>query len=51
MTGLRKKEKAAAFLKKSGAKNFCYAGPVAVKPARPKITKFFCYPLRFAMAL
>src|ERR1700722_18431065 len=29
--------------KKSGVKTFCYAGPVAVKPARPKLTKFFCF--------
>ncbi len=28
---------------KSGAKTFCYSGPVPVKPARPKVTKFFCY--------
>jgi hypothetical protein len=29
-------KEAAAFLKKSGAKNFCYYGPVALKPARRK---------------
>ncbi len=26
-----------------GTKTFVYAGPEAAKPARPKLTKFFCY--------
>jgi hypothetical protein len=41
MIGLSGKKKVAAFLKKSGAKNFASLGPVATKPARPRITKFF----------
>jgi hypothetical protein len=30
------------FLKKA-AQNFCYAGPVAVKTARPGLIKVFCF--------
>jgi hypothetical protein len=36
----KQQEKAAAFQKKR-RKNFCLTGPVAVKPTRPKSTKFF----------
>jgi hypothetical protein len=43
MIGLSGNKKVAAFLKKSGAKNFCSLGPVATKPARPSLTKFFCF--------
>jgi hypothetical protein len=42
-TGLSGNKKVAAFLKKSGAKNFCLAGPVTAKPARPSSKKFFCF--------
>jgi hypothetical protein len=41
MIGLSGNKKVAAFLKKSGAKNFCLAGPVTAKPARPGFKKFF----------
>jgi hypothetical protein len=34
-------KKEAAFLKKSGAKNFCYAGPEALKWRGPKVIKVF----------
>jgi hypothetical protein len=39
--GLNGNKKVAAFLKKSGAKNFCLAGPVTAKPARPSLKSFF----------
>jgi hypothetical protein len=41
MIGLSGNREAAAFLKKSGAENFCLAGPAAAKPARPKLTEVF----------
>jgi len=37
---MRKKGKWPLF-EKSGAKTFGYAGPAAVKPARPKVNKVF----------
>jgi len=35
----------AAFLKKSGAKNFCYSGPWAVSATTPmaQVKKVFCF--------
>jgi hypothetical protein len=41
MIGLSGNKKVAAFLKKSGAKSFCLAGPVAVSAARPSSKSFF----------
>jgi hypothetical protein len=38
--GLAGSKKAVAFLKKSDAKNFCFIGTVAAKPARPSLKEF-----------
>jgi hypothetical protein len=35
------KEESGRFLKKSGTKNFFETGPVAAKPARPRVNKVF----------
>jgi hypothetical protein len=41
MIGLRGNKKVAAFLKKSGAKNFCSLEPVALKWHGPRVKSFF----------
>jgi hypothetical protein len=55
VTGLAEHRKAAVFLNKAAQKTFVGAAPVALKPARPSLKKFFGYflftktslPLRF----
>jgi hypothetical protein len=41
MIGLRGNKKVAAFFQKSGAKNFCLAGPEALQRHGPKVKKVF----------
>jgi hypothetical protein len=41
MIGAGEVKKEAAFLKKSGAKNFCYSGAGILQPPWPKLTKVF----------
>jgi hypothetical protein len=36
-------QESSRFFEKSGAKNFCLAGPVAVSPARLRVKKYFCF--------
>jgi hypothetical protein len=37
------KQEGSRFFEKSGAKNFCWFGPAALKPARPRVKKVFLF--------